>query len=516
MNDINYYKKYEPIDGKWYLEKELGRGAFGCVFQAVRNDFGEQRSAIKMVSIPSSQGELDSFKQEHYELDDNSVTSYFYGFVEEFVKEFQLMATLKGHSNIVSYEDHDVRKKADEFGWDIFIRMELLTPMTEYFKNTAPTEKDIIKVGIDICRALEVCKSHNIIHRDIKPANIFISKDGNYKLGDFGVARTLEKTSSGLSKKGTYIYMAPEVYKGLSYNHTVDLYSLGILMYRQLNDNFEPFRTSLNYSDGETAMERRMNGEAFTAPKHASAALAKVILKACAYNPKDRFASATEMREALEAVAEGKPLPGESAAAPTLFCTNCGNTCKPGQNFCTKCNAPLTEAAKNQVAERERLRRAEEERQRKAAEEQKKKELEKTLSAASASHKIDKNGQYVDANGKVVGGVYSDKVKPASAPPAKKHNKFLSLIFLIPGLVLAAVAGYIFTVNDMMSSNVYLDVLLSFVLFVAPAAASLLNGIIWLCSKKKPETLLIVGLYLAAILTVVGFHVFFAVIIRLG
>jgi len=408
MNDISYYKKYEPIDGKWYLEKELGRGAYGIVFQAVRKDFGEQRSAFKMISIPSSQGEYDSFRQDHYDLDEKSITSYFYGFVEEFVKEFQLMATLKGHTNIVSYEDHDVRQKDGEFGWDIFIRMELLTPMNDYFKNKAPTERDIIKIGMDICEALEVCKRHNIIHRDIKPANIFISRDGNYKLGDFGVARTLEKTASGLSKKGTYIYMAPEVYKGQSYNLTVDLYSLGILMYRQLNDNFEPFRTSLSYSDGENAMERRMRGEKFPAPAHASPELAAIIMKACEYNPGERYASPEEMREALEVLykkledasrtpsfveASDIPFPPTSkisdvepknAATPLVntpleapvrkaskaapmkaaeamesttalrnptaaakkFCTSCGKEYIEGQMYCTGCRAVLNQDAK--------------------------------------------------------------------------------------------------------------------------------------------------------------------------
>jgi len=119
MDKLEYYKqKYGLIKGEWLLEKELGSGAFGAVFQAVRKDaFGEQRSAIKIVSIPASQGEYDSFRQEHYELDEKSLTSYFYGFVEEFAREFRFMEVLKGNSNIVSYEDHSVVEKNGEFGW---------------------------------------------------------------------------------------------------------------------------------------------------------------------------------------------------------------------------------------------------------------------------------------------------------------------------------------------------------------------------------------------------------------
>jgi len=300
--DISYYKKYEPISNHWYIESELGRGSYGVVFKARREDFGRTyHSALKIISIPASRAELDSFKSENFGISDESITSYFMGFVEEFAKEFHLMEELKGNTNIVSYEDHEVIKKENEFGWDIFIRMELLLPMTEHFQNINAGEAEVIKVGKDICRALEVCVKHNIIHRDIKPSNVFVSKDGYYKLGDFGVARTLEKSSASMSKKGTYTYMAPEVFKGEPYDHTVDIYSLGIMMYRQLNDGFEPFRNDLTFNDGENALAKRMSGSCeLPAPKHASEKLSRIILKACAYKKEDRFASPSEFKQALE------------------------------------------------------------------------------------------------------------------------------------------------------------------------------------------------------------------------
>lgn len=298
--DINYYKKFEPIDGKWYINKELGSGAFGTVFEVQRKDFPDMKSALKVISIPTSQNEVDSYREENFDLDEKSVTSYFYGFVEEFVKEFRLMSQLKGQSNIVSYEDHDVIKKEDGIGWDIFIRMELLTPMNKYFAANMPKESDVIKLGIDICKALEVCQKYKIIHRDIKPSNIFVSDTGDFKLGDFGVARTLEKTSSGLSKKGTYTYMAPEVYKGQSYGSNVDIYSLGIVMYKLLNNNLDPFRKDRTYNDGERALEMRLLGNEIPKPANAEGRLAEIVLKACAFDPKDRYESPFQMRQELE------------------------------------------------------------------------------------------------------------------------------------------------------------------------------------------------------------------------
>lgn len=298
--DISYYKKYEPIDGKWYITKELGSGSFGKVFEVERKDFGNMKSAMKIISVPSSESEIHSFRSENYDMDDKSVTSYFYGFVEEFIKEFKLMSQLKGNSNIVSYEDHDIKKHENGIGWDILIRMELLTPLGKYLADNKPDQNTVIKLGIDMCKALEVCQKNNIIHRDIKPSNIFVSDNGDFKLGDFGVARTLEKTSSGLSKKGTYTYMAPEVFKGEAYGASVDTYSLGIVMYKLLNNNLEPFRTDRTFNNGERAIELRMSGANMAKPQNADEELAKVILKACSYNPAQRYHSPTQMLTELE------------------------------------------------------------------------------------------------------------------------------------------------------------------------------------------------------------------------
>lgn len=301
--DIAYYKsKYEPIDGKWFINKKLGSGAFGTVLEVERRDQTNMKAAIKIVSVPSSSGEVESYREENYELDEQSISSYFYGFVEEFTKEIQLMSEIKGHGNVVTIEDYDVKKHTDEIGWDIFIRMELLTPMNKYFRDNPPKTRDVIQLGIDICKALEVCQKYKITHRDIKPSNIFVSKNGDYKLGDFGVSRTLEKTSSGLSKKGTYTYMAPEVYLGKAYGSNVDIYSLGIVMYKILNNNMEPFRTEKTHTDEEMALGKRLRGDAIPFPANADGRLAEIVIKACSFNPKDRYESPVRMREELEAI----------------------------------------------------------------------------------------------------------------------------------------------------------------------------------------------------------------------
>ncbi len=306
--DMSYYKKYEPIFGDWKIVRELGSGSFGKVFEIQWEDFGyTYKAALKAITIPQSQSELDSIIAEG--MDSQSATSYYRGFVQELVEEFRLMSKLKGESNIVSYEAHKVIQHDDGIGWDILIRMELLTPLPKYVQSHSFEREDIARLGIDICKALELCRKHNIIHRDIKPDNIFVSDNGQFKLGDFGIAKTVEKTMSGLSKKGTYNYMAPEVYKGEEYGPSVDIYSLGIMLYRYLNNGRAPFLppppTPFGFNDVNAALARRMKGEPLPAPANADEHFAAVVLKACAYDPKERYASAAEMREDLEAVLTG-------------------------------------------------------------------------------------------------------------------------------------------------------------------------------------------------------------------
>ena len=307
------YKQYEPVFGVWKIKRLIGEGSFGKVYEIEREDFGRTyKAALKIITIPSSQSEVKSIKADG--MDDDSVTSYFRSFVEDVVDEFALMSKLKGNSNIVSYEDHMVIEHPEEIRWDILIRMELLTPLTDYTAENGMTRREIIQLGIDICKALELCQKYNIIHRDIKPENIFVSENGDYKLGDFGIARTIEKTTNGLSKKGTYTYMAPEVYKGEAYGSSVDLYSLGLVMYRLLNNNRVPFLPAypkpITYSDRETAMTKRLSGAVLPKPANDEGRLSEIILKACAYSPKDRYSSPMQMRMELEAIlyeqSEGK------------------------------------------------------------------------------------------------------------------------------------------------------------------------------------------------------------------
>lgn len=291
----------------WEIVREIGTGSYGKVYEIKKeNSFVEtENSALKVISIPPQNLDVQSYSEE-LGLDEEGFSAMVRHQMENITKEFSLMSQLKGNSNIVSYEDHSVVEHEGEPGWDIYIRMELLIPLTEYLRNNnienSVDESFVVKLGTDICKALTVCENHNIVHRDIKPQNIFINKDGNFKLGDFGIAKNAENVAIG-TRTGTFNYMAPEIYNNKPYGKSVDVYSLGLVMYWLLNERRAPFLPMFpvvpTKSDVDSALLRRISGDEIPEPKNGSATIKRIILKAIQCDPQKRYLSATEMLKDL-------------------------------------------------------------------------------------------------------------------------------------------------------------------------------------------------------------------------
>ena len=295
-------RDFEEVWPGWKRGRLIGEGSFGRVYEAVHEEHGVlSRAAVKVIRIPERGDEVDCLKTEG--LGEDETGEYFRDLVDQCVKEIQVMNSFKGAPHIVHVEDYRVLEQEEGAGWEIYIRMELLTPLTVYLSDQTLGEAEIVRLGIDICSALEYCAARNILHRDIKPGNLFVSPFGGFKLGDFGIARTMENVSAGMSTRGTFNYMAPEVYRGESFGYTADLYSLGLVLYLLSNRRKLPFlnveRTIHSHSERMDALKRRLSGEVLPPPCEASPAFSEVIAKACAENPAERYQTAAEMKEAL-------------------------------------------------------------------------------------------------------------------------------------------------------------------------------------------------------------------------
>ena len=405
--------QFEPLWGVWEIEEELGEGSYGKVYKAVRNEFGATYyAAIKHISIPINQTEIRNLYEEGLAADEGSARRYYERMLANLLQEIRLMSALKGHTNIVAYEDHMTIEKRDMPGYDVFIRMELLKGLYEHARSTKFTVLDVCNLGIDICTALEILQKKNIVHRDIKPANILYSDDGNYKLSDFGVARTLEHNATVMSKKGTYAYMAPEVYGGQPASFNSDVYSLGLVMHRLLNNNRAPFLptdgSTVTYEQNEEALMRRMGGEAIPYPVNADQSMATLLAIACDFKPEYRFQDAGQFKEALlsyrqdiapnqyAVIREGEGVPSERSASNKANMTAKELRQKKAEierqkKELERQERELAEAAEVErreaeeaAKEQERVRKAEEKQRRKTEEKRKAGEKEPKKSKAAA------------------------------------------------------------------------------------------------------------------------------------
>ncbi len=331
IRTMEYTTGSKLLDG-WEIVRPIGAGSYGKVYEVKKTSYGvETVSALKVIRIPESPAEIRSALNDG--MDEQSVTGYFKGFVDEILHEIAIMSAVKSHPSVVSYEDHHLEEYPGEIRWDILIRMELLKPLDQYLQEqnlvsglpngSLPTE-EVVRLGMDIGSALAFCQRKNIIHRDIKPENIFISEAGQFKLGDFGVAKTAAARSTGGSHKGTERYMAPEVFLNQPYGPSVDIYSLGLVMYRLLNGGRLPFLPPapkpISFGDYENAQIKRMQGVPIPPPSLADKPLADIVLKACAFRSSDRFRSAAELYAALDACAgRYKVFPGSPLTEPEVM-----------------------------------------------------------------------------------------------------------------------------------------------------------------------------------------------------
>ena len=306
----------------WQTTRLIGQGGFGSVYEIQRNLMGEvEKAALKVISIPQNPGVLAEMRQNGY--DDAGIRASLQGHLKSILAEYSLMRKLNGCSNIVSCDDVRYVPHRGGMGWNIYIKMELLTPLTSRLEEDM-SQEEVIKVGLDLCTALEMCAKYGILHRDIKPQNIFISPTGSYKLGDFGIAKTAERITWG-TQVGTHRYMAPEVFNNQPYGAGADIYSLGLVLYSLLNHRRMPFLppppNRLTAEMDESSKAQRLSGAPIPPPAQGSPRLQQIILKACAFHPGQRYQSAAQMKRDLEALRTAPPVPTPTPvrAAPPVM-----------------------------------------------------------------------------------------------------------------------------------------------------------------------------------------------------
>lgn len=176
-NEDSVYQ-YEPLWGRWYIELPLGKGNFGSVYKITREELGNKySSAVKIITVPSE----EQYKEARASLgdDEDTLNGYFEDIVNNIIDEINVLYSLSGYSNIIGYQDHEVVKKQGKPGWDILIRMEMVTPLPEYLESHSFSREQVVRFGKDICTALEICSKKGL-SIEISRTKIFSSARMEY------------------------------------------------------------------------------------------------------------------------------------------------------------------------------------------------------------------------------------------------------------------------------------------------------------------------------------------------
>ncbi len=208
--------------GKYDIISKIGQGGMGAVYKA-KHPTLRRMVILKQLIIKKSPSIIERFK-----------------------REARIMLDLR-NDRIVQVFDHFREGNSYFIGMEYVdgIPLDKLIKEKRYLSNEAA-----ILIFIEICKGLKYAHDRHVIHRDIKPANILISRDGEVKITDFGIATSKEDEGSSLTKEGATLgspaFMAPEqIYDAKTVDKKADIYSMGVVLYNMVTGKL-PFPTNIS------------------------------------------------------------------------------------------------------------------------------------------------------------------------------------------------------------------------------------------------------------------------------
>lgn len=276
----------------WKIIGRFTDGEFSVVYKVVRDD--GVVCAIKEICLPRSNDDVELLIKNNVVSSPEEAMNYF---MKSIQNEVIILKKFNGSPNFLQIYDFTQSKSENNLASTFYIRMEYAENIKTYFKNNGVSEEDVLKLGIDICSALESLSKYNVTHNDIKPGNIFIDSSGNYKLGDFGNAKNLGEKNVVVF--GTPNYISPEIYNKTGTLFSSDLYSLGLVMYKLLSGEL-PFIDE-NTTESK-ALKKRLDGNNIPIINGVTKELMNIILKACSFDSNERYSNATLMKKELLAL----------------------------------------------------------------------------------------------------------------------------------------------------------------------------------------------------------------------
>lgn len=302
-----------PVFGEWYTDRQLGSGTDGKVFSIYREkyDGSKEKSVLKIIRLGENRGDIKTFDPNENIVIENE-EEYYSTIISSITDNIKtIMETDKG-KHFVRYEDFELRKASDGKSRLILLKLEEMRSLSDLLKEFSFTLEETLRLGISVCNSLIRCRSFGgYIYPNLKPENILFDRNGVCKLGDFGTFSLLEPAKTSIAYKRTQYYMAPEIIRTGRMNNTADTYALGLVLYMLSNRGrlpfTEPYPEKVTINSLNESVQKRTAGDKFPEPQLASEELKKIIAKACAFKPNERYFTPEQMLSDLTNALNNKP-----------------------------------------------------------------------------------------------------------------------------------------------------------------------------------------------------------------
>lgn len=269
----------------------------GTAVYIVKSTKSEQLYILKHISVPESQKQVDALILTGAAADNEAAQAYYEQVVNDYREELKMMEALADTPNLDGFHSYEIKPKEDTVGFDVFILSERKTTLEMYLADTPMTQASAVNLAIDLCNALSDLRKAGLMHRDVKPGNIFLS-EGHFKLGDLGIAKLQDLKYCSIPENMLSPFSAPELFSLMAnVNETVDLYAVGLILYRIYNGNHAPFEDEK--TSAKAADKLRITGQELPTPMFADYEMAEIIRKATAFQPEERYQTPDEMKQVL-------------------------------------------------------------------------------------------------------------------------------------------------------------------------------------------------------------------------
>lgn len=273
------------LEGFTMGEAITGHNGVVC-YPAMRHN-SDDKYIVKKISVPASQVQLAALLLTGAYATHEEALTYYKELAEEITQEMRVLNALSNLEGFIPYLASEISQKEDASGYEVTLISPYQQSLEQIFTQQVMTHQGIMDLAMDLCAALAACRRSGYLYIDLKPGNVFYTQHMDYRIGDLGFVSLSSLKYASLPDKYRSVYTAPEIVDAASeLNTTMDVYSLGMVLYQAYNGGILPIE------DGQLV-------QPLLPPMYADYEMAEIIMTACHEDPAQRWENPTQFGQAL-------------------------------------------------------------------------------------------------------------------------------------------------------------------------------------------------------------------------